>query len=191
MVSLGFIIVSLGIAGNARADVITSGIYTGFLEGLPPSEGIAMTMGYSGVPDATIGATGPRLNFGESEIGVEFFRDSTTEDSGVFENFTALLTNSLNENMIFTTGFYPLTWGYTETSLESARFWPHPNDLAGAVVEKIGFTLHAMPLYTDVTTWQVDINVYGSTAPVPEPASILLLGSGLLGLIGLRRKFYT
>lgn len=32
-------------------------------------------------------------------------------------------------------------------------------------------------------------NLMGQTAPVPEPATLLLLGSGLIGLFGFRKKF--
>jgi len=33
-----------------------------------------------------------------------------------------------------------------------------------------------------------DVKESGNTAPVPEPGTILLVGSGLLGLVGLKRK---
>ena len=41
----------------------------------------------------------------------------------------------------------------------------------------------------DTYTLQVSVQNPGQTAPVPEPATLLLLGAGLSGIAGLRRKF--
>lgn len=68
----------------------------------------------------------------------------------------------------------PNVWSWNEAQGANAP-WSQKYGLGGKIETRIG---------------RLDAFSGGSTAPVPEPASILLLGTGILGLIGfnLRKK---
>ncbi len=74
--------------------------------------------------------------------------------------------------------------GFNDLTSEGTAPWIGINDLSGSNITDLVFTTDVGPNATAIS------NVQFGGSPVPEPGSLMLFGSGLVGLAGVvRRKF--
>jgi hypothetical protein len=111
---------------------------------------------------------GVSTDYGYINLGNRYF------NYGEWYNFeVAMVANTLNIKWWGAVADEPIEWMFSATDSSS-------NPLTSG---HIGFGN-----YFSASTGIDNVNVASATSPVPEPASIMLFGTGLLGMLGFFRK---
>ncbi len=116
-----------------------------------------------------------------------FTMTGVTNSSGSFE-FWAISDKTLAELGLLQTSGTPFLLGLIDvhgiaTGTSDLTLTYTSGDIVSADVDSDGF-----PIVVDPTVTNSSITVTGGSTQVPEPASMLFVGSGLLGLLAWRRK---
>lgn len=178
----------------------TSGFWSQIPSGDPyvlPFSSFSAAPGFYSERDSSIQVYKPfgNVSFSSSAVGTSLLVDSGT----AFLGAVGLLTNGLVDNLSISYELYgsPYTIGagYEWARLTGPGF--NNPDFQGSLIDWMNLTIDSYsskaisnqqgePGFETIFEWTI---TYGNgPAPVPEPATMLLLASGLVGLAGFRRK---
>ncbi len=146
-------------------------------------------------------ALGLNLTWNSGDTGHPAYTFNSSNSSD-FNAIATKLTDGINDSL-FTGSLFKLEFAPTDFLVNTGS-GPEENrleinnDLSGYIIDSIVLDLDELRFsITDIDTIgrfeyfvEAEWQIYGHAKPVPEPSTLILLGSGLVGLAGYgRRKF--
>lgn len=141
------------------------------------------------------------LSYSETPVGGNFEYDFTLSNDLGTDIFELFLNVPLPVNSLLSFSS-PTGWGdgfggdqpFYGPVLSNTSFvewWVELGSELGNGMSLSGFDFVSSSQVSDSIAFSVnaDPSIGGNAVPVPEPATLLLVGGGLIGLIGFRRKF--